>query len=54
MSLKTIRSISLEEMRLIGGGLMDGPFAAIAPGGCILHPPKTPTKPEFPSDSAND
>lgn len=50
----SIRSISLEEMILVGGGEADAPFAGIAPGGCILYPPKLPTKPKFPSDDTND
>lgn len=54
MNLKTTRSISSVEMMLIGGGVVDAPFTGIAPGRCILRPPQTPTKPQFPSDSTND
>lgn len=50
----SLRYLSTEEMILVGGGEADAPLAGIAPGGCILYPPKTPTKPKFPSDDTND
>jgi hypothetical protein len=49
-----VRPLSNEEIHLIGGGETDAPFMGIAPGGCILYPPKMPPKPKSPGDDTND
>lgn len=52
--INTFRSLSLEEITLIGGGEADSQFFGIAPGGCVIYPPKVPAKPRSPSDDTND